>query len=941
MKIAYQIATTLGRMPRYGAAGLVALAVAGLSSCSTDVPPSMTGQGVVAQFNPSASPPLVPSVTDLVLVGGQLQIPTDPAEASNGALATFNNYLRGLDGFPPDSTVSTTFSGAVDSTSLTEGVVVYDATTQMLLTAPAVTPTLDATNTQLVLGNQSRWRNGHTYVVALLSWQQSTDVHGLHSPDGKNVLADTAFAFLRSQTPLYAKCQDATNAACACADLTDSACHAVVDGLSDSQAQQLEAARLRLKPLIDSMLTATGRLRSDLVLAFSFTISQRSFATFDLARSQAPFPSNLLLANHGVGDPLADSNVSLPILPTDDARTQALKGGLNTLDGFSTTGSVQFPVDSAVSGATPVDIDATTVLPGKTAFLINLLSPTQQPTFTAQPLHALIDANATVNGFAGQIWITPSRPLSSDRATYAAVLTTAIKDANGQNLLQSPTTLLLTQSSSLLTADGKSAVPALSLAQAQQLEPLRQALAPLVSQLAALGIKPGSIAALTAYRTQSVLKPLQQLTAGMTALAPAIPSTATLGTVQTALPATLGNLSAVVHGTLSVLRVLDLRGPFNLSRLAPTTTKDVIPFMMTLPAKGLAPASGAPVVIAQHGLGRWRGDTLAIANSLGGQGLAMIAIDVIYHGGRVVCLSKADCASGVACNQPAPVNGVPQAGTCAGGAYLPASGATPTLPGSTALIPNGNLPSRDFTNLANPFAQRDNFRQHMLDLNQLVRVIKDTTAGGLAAQLATNPMLPTLDQGKLGYVGQSLGAILGTNFLAMSPDVSLGVINVGGGDVVDIFSDPGSMLSTGLAAELGVTANTPAWFSLLENFRWIMDPADPINLARYVRNPDPTQMPGRTKARVILQEAGMDTVVLNKYTLMLGRELGLPLDANLHLQGINQEGGAAPSNVSTFFPAADHGVLLDFVNAALTAQVQAQAAVYLATGMGGQPPTVQ
>jgi dienelactone hydrolase len=395
-------------------------------------------------------------------------------------------------------------------------------------------------------------------------------------------------------------------------------------------------------------------------------------------------------------------------------------------------------------------------------------------------------------------------------------------------------------------------------------------------------------------------------------------------------PLSLANLSAVIHGTLTVRRVVDYRGPFNTGRLTPAATNnEVIPFLLTLPTKVLAPA-GAPVVIGQHGLTSWRGDMLYTANALAAQGLAMLAIDVIYHGDRVICLKDADCASGVTCDLTA--------NKCVGGAYLTDPTATP-VSGTTALRPSPSLPNRDFTNLVNPFAQRDNFRQHTLDLFQLVRIIQDATAGGLKAKLAANAALPAIIPAKIGYLGQSLGSLLGSTFLALSPSVNVGVLNVGGGDLVDIFSDPNSLLSAGAAASLGVTPGTAAYFSLLENLRWITDPAEPLNYARFVRTPDPAQ-PARTAAKVILQESGLDNIISNRFTQALGVELGLPLDASSHLLGIDQEGTGAAKNVTTFFPTADHSALLNFTIPANTAAIQSQAAVYLKTGLNGTP-TVQ
>jgi hypothetical protein len=257
------------------------------------------------------------------------------------------------------------------------------------------------------------------------------------------------------------------------------------------------------------------------------------------------------------------------------------------------------------------------------------------------------------------------------------------------------------------------------------------------------------------------------------------------------------------------------------------------------------------------------------------------------------------------------------------------------------VLPDSSLPTRDFSNLANPFAQRDNFRQHTMDLFQVVRVIKDTTGTNNLSSKLSGMALPAIDPTKIGYFGLSLGAILGANFLAMSPSVNLGVLTAGGGDLVDLYSDPMSTLSGGVAASLGVTAGTPAFFALLENFRWIMDPADPINYARYVRAPDATTMPGRTPAKVILQEMGSDGVIPNRYTLALGKELGLPIDTNSHLQGIDQEGTGGAMPKTTFFTGAPHGAVFDPTNLPLLAQIQGQVVTYLITGLNGMPPTVQ
>jgi len=69
---------------------------------------------------------------------------------------------------------------------------------------------------------------------------------------------------------------------------------------------------------------------------------------------------------------------------------------------------------------------------------------------------------------------------------------------------------------------------------------------------------------------------------------------------------------------------------------------------------------------------------------------------------------------------------------------------------------------------------RDGQRQTVADLMQLVRVIEvgvDADGNGVA----------DLDPSRIYYLGQSLGGIYGTTFLAVEPDVHVGALNVAGG----------------------------------------------------------------------------------------------------------------------------------------------------------------
>jgi hypothetical protein len=75
---------------------------------------------------------------------------------------------------------------------------------------------------------------------------------------------------------------------------------------------------------------------------------------------------------------------------------------------------------------------------------------------------------------------------------------------------------------------------------------------------------------------------------------------------------------------------------------------------------------------------------------------------------------------------------------------------------------------------------RDGQRQTVADLMQLVRVIE-------VGMDADGDGRPDLDPSRIYYFGQSLGGNYGTPFVAVEPDVRVGVLNVAGASVTEIF----------------------------------------------------------------------------------------------------------------------------------------------------------
>ncbi len=113
------------------------------------------------------------------------------------------------------------------------------------------------------------------------------------------------------------------------------------------------------------------------------------------------------------------------------------------------------------------------------------------------------------------------------------------------------------------------------------------------------------------------------------------------------------------------------------------------------------------------------------------------------------------------------------------------AGAPVVLPaGGRGINQDGNttIDSTEGVNAAPPqtlIGSRDGLRQTVIDLMQLVREIEvgmDVDGDGTR----------DLDPARISYFGQSFGGIYGTKFLAVEPNVRLGVPNVPGGAIIEI-----------------------------------------------------------------------------------------------------------------------------------------------------------
>ncbi len=280
---------------------------------------------------------------------------------------------------------------------------------------------------------------------------------------------------------------------------------------------------------------------------------------------------------------------------------------------------------------------------------------------------------------------------------------------------------------------------------------------------------------------------------------------------------------------------------------------------------GGTPANGWPVAVFGHGLTRSRLDVIAIVAQLNAAGIAVAAIDFPLSGdptlgGRAIQISfDGDCA------------GTPDT-TLNSECFAPLIG----------------------TDLA---ASRDYLRQGMIDNLQMIEMLKFCADEANDCSDDTfSPVDINIDPAKIGFIGQSLGGIIGASLAAVSDDIQASVLNVAATEWVGILENSQEPriicpLIQLLAAPLDMgglgvidipladidcdpegttppdptTWNTdPGYQAFVLIAQWILDPGDSIQLARDLADQD---------TAVLVQQVENDNVIPNVQTAKLAAEL--------------------------------------------------------------------
>lgn len=243
-----------------------------------------------------------------------------------------------------------------------------------------------------------------------------------------------------------------------------------------------------------------------------------------------------------------------------------------------------------------------------------------------------------------------------------------------------------------------------------------------------------------------------------------------------------------------------------------------IPFVLVLP-KLTGAATDLPVVIYQHGINGATRDVFGVANGLAARGLAVIAIDMPFHGGRF----------------PNARDNVHNFTGADGGDGLADSA------GSSAALFFFDIQTQPQVTWLDPRVMTDGFRQAVVDVMSLARLLDSgdwSEIAGAAPELAGLSFAGK----KIAYASESFGGFVGVPALAFEERLKGGFLSVAGGGLTTQLLESsavyGPLFSPILQGAFAVGPNEvlpsdapPHTHYLYQLMTQVMDRADPLTYA--------------------------------------------------------------------------------------------------------------
>ena len=634
-----------------------------------------------------------------------------------------------------------------------------------------------------------------------------------------------------------------------------------------------------------------------------------------------------------------DGTLNIPIVAGDPQA--ALKTVLSAMDGFSTV----TPISTGFSAA----IDPATITPAAvrmfevtlTGFARAVVSMTEELTFGVDFVSALSSVDPTNQTLV----VLPLRPLKPDTAYYI-VVTNSLKDMSGDSVKSSPVYALTKGNEPLVDDNGTSQVPGVPDADAATLESLRQLVSAseFTVDFALEDLAAVNIVASWSFTTQSVGKTLTTARSLVGTPATSVSASTAIVGASGAGKSPLGAAN-MFEGTLTLPYYLsapsvgdptailtkhwqaanEVGGENNLTRLnslpAATNTALEVPLLITTPVDIATFPAPWKTVIFQHGITTNRTVMLAVSDALAAAGFATVAIDMPLHG----------------VDSTSPLYQAGKERT------FEVDFLTQDMAGNTtAAAPDSVVDSSGvhYINLSSLLVTRDNVRQSVVDLFALTAAIPTIDVDGGGADL---------DASNIYFVGHSLGAMVGTTFLALEPNVKDAVLAFGAAGYAKVLDGSAAFspaIVAGLAAASGgavdknaTGAARAAYESFLAVAQTAVDTADPGNFAAAAVNGrgmlffeivgDGT--PGTSDLVVPNTVPDALAAISTPATVpapLAGTE---PLLTLMGLTQVNSSQTGSDLKLSVKFTSGDHSSILDpAADAAVTTELQTEMASFLA-----------
>jgi hypothetical protein len=229
-----------------------------------------------------------------------------------------------------------------------------------------------------------------------------------------------------------------------------------------------------------------------------------------------------------------------------------------------------------------------------------------------------------------------------------------------------------------------------------------------------------------------------------------------------------------------------------------------------------------PVVVAHHGFNASRVTGFATANTVARAGAAIFAIDAFQHGERA--FSAGDDLHNMR-GDFSGADGFAETSTLEVSARVfGIAGAEPGL----ELFPGYSLGA---------------FLQFAADIASAVRVVREGQLADAVGETDSGENSPELDSENIGFIGNSLGAVVGASVLVAEPDVLFAVQNVPPGSIVETLAESPEfrpIVEALFLPLLGVQGPFDdvdrhlIFDPIVDLTRWVLEPVDPLALAPYL-----------------------------------------------------------------------------------------------------------